>query len=163
MNGLDIVILVILAAFVLKGVLRGLLKELCSLVGLVAGGALAFHFHPPLAQVLVESFGLPAKVCAVVAFLALFLATVLCFALIGMLLSRFIRLIFLGGFNRVAGAFFGLGQGVLLLAILLYGISLSPLPQVVSSQIKGSQFAPPFVELGASLFNRGGRFMAERT
>ncbi|MGW8312271.1 MAG: CvpA family protein, partial [Desulfuromonadales bacterium] len=41
MNGIDIVILVILCGFLLKGLLRGLLKEVCSLAGLFVGAFLA--------------------------------------------------------------------------------------------------------------------------
>ena len=44
MSLVDIVILVVLGLFLLKGVLRGLLKEVCSLLGLVLGGVLAFVF-----------------------------------------------------------------------------------------------------------------------
>ena len=49
MSYIDIGILGILGVFLLKGVIRGLLKEVCSLLGLVLGGVFAFTFHLPLA------------------------------------------------------------------------------------------------------------------
>lgn len=152
MNGIDIAILVVLAAFALKGLLRGLLKELCSLLGLVVGGFFAFHFHGPLAALLVESFKLPLKLSVGIAFFVLFVACVLFFTVLGYLLSRFIKLLFLGGMNKVAGGFFGLIQGCLLLALALFALSLGPLPATLGPMITKSHLAPPFVHLGKVVF-----------
>lgn len=152
MNGLDIAILVILGMFLLKGLLRGLLRELCSLAGLGIGAVLAFRFHGPLAQSLAESLHLPQKVCVIATFLALLLASMLLFAILGMLLSRFIKLIFLGGINRIVGGLFGLVQGTVLLAILLFGFSLTTLPGMLQQQQDRSRLRPPFVQLGEEIF-----------
>ena len=92
---IDIVILVVLVFFLLKGILRGLLREVCSLLGLVLGGLFAFTFHLPLAQLLQNSFGLPAQLCVWGAFLAIFLLVVFCFAVIGYILNRFVKNYFL--------------------------------------------------------------------
>ncbi|NCC77397.1 MAG: CvpA family protein [Clostridia bacterium] len=50
MNSLDLVLLVILTLFALKGALRGLLREVCSLVGLLAATLVASSFYAPLAS-----------------------------------------------------------------------------------------------------------------
>ncbi len=91
MGLIDILILIVLGCFLLKGVLRGLLKEVCSLLGLVLGGLFAFTFHLPLAQLLQDSFDLPAQLCVWGSFLMIFLAVVFCFAAIGFLLNRFVK------------------------------------------------------------------------
>lgn len=153
MNYVDIAILLILAGFLLKGLLRGLLRELCSLAGLVVGGYLAFTFHGPLAESLLQSFKWPAQLCVVATFLALFLATVIFFSLLGYLLSRFVKLLFLGGLNRVAGALFGLLQGTLLLIVVLYGLSVGPMPKALKSAMAASELAPPFVDMGKTVFS----------
>jgi len=153
MNPVDIAILVILAAFLLKGLLRGLLKGLCSLVGLLAGGFLAFRYHPPLAEMLMEGSGWPAMICVTAAFLILFLSTVLFFSLLGFLLSRFVKLLFLGGLNRVAGGFFGIIEGILLLAVVLFALSRGPLPEGLEPLLDESTLAPPFIHLGESAFH----------
>lgn len=157
MNPVDIAILVILGAFLIKGLVRGLLKELCSLLGLFVGAFLAFRFSPPLAQLLAESFHLPQGLCRVAAFLLLFVATVLFFAVLGFLLSRFVKLIFLGGFNRVTGGLFGLVQGVVLLAVVLFALSLGHLPRSLEPTLQASRLTPPFVRLGATIFHDGRR------
>ncbi len=152
MNFVDVLILIIIGVFLLKGLLRGLMKELCSLVGLIVGSLLAFRFHGPLAEAMVSAFRLPASVCVVLAFLAIFLLTLLVFGLIGMLLSKYVKLLYVGGLNRVAGGIFGLVQGVLLLAVVLFGLSVSPLPEGGKLAMEESALSPPFVELGEKVF-----------
>jgi membrane protein required for colicin V production len=149
---LDIGILVILAMFLIKGVLRGLLKEICSLLGLILGGVFAFTFHLPLAQFLQDSFHLPAQLCVWGSFLAIFLLMVLLFAVLGFVLNRFVKLVFLGGFNRLAGAIFGIVQGVVILSMILLALSSSVAPEGLQKTVRGSQLAPPFVTLGESIF-----------
>lgn len=153
MNFVDILILIIIALFLLKGVLRGLVKELCSLIGLAVGALLAFRFHGPLAEGMVAAFKLPASVCVIAAFLVIFLLTLLLFGLLGMLLSKYVKLLYVGGLNRVAGGIFGLVQGMLLLAVVMFGLSVSPLPEWGLLALKESQLAPPFIQLGEQVFN----------
>lgn len=152
MSFIDIGILGILGVFLLKGVLRGLLKEVCSLLGLVLGGVFAFSFHLPLAQTLQDSFHLPAQVSVWGSFLAIFLLVVIIFGVLGFVLHRFVRLVFLGGFNRVAGALFGLAQGVVLLSMIVLALNSSVVPTSAQKMLHGSQLAPPFADLGKSIF-----------
>jgi membrane protein required for colicin V production len=147
MNGLDIAILVVLTGFVVKGLLRGLLKEVCSLAGLFVGTLLAFHYHGPLAEMLMAQVSLPVPVAIAITFTTLFLCTMIFFLVLGFLLSRFVKLLFLGGFNRLIGGFFGLAQGALLLAVVLFTLSLRPLPWI-DKLVQESSLAPPFIELG---------------
>lgn len=160
MNFFDIAILLILAAFLLKGVWRGLLREVCSLAGLIAGTVLAFRFHPPLAEWMTQTLGLPLRFWIVAMFLLLFVATVVFFALLGHLLSRFVKLVFLGGLNRVAGGFFGLAQGLVVLALVLFAISRTALPGSLEKPWRGSQLAPPFVHLGEAAFQESRHWLA---
>jgi membrane protein required for colicin V production len=160
MNAVDIFILVVLAVFLLKGLVRGFLKEICATLGLLAGGLLAFYYHLPLSKWLMENTALPDRWAVGIAFLLIFLGTVLVFAALGLLLSRFVSLLFLGGFNRVSGGFFGLLQGILLLALILFAVSLQS-PQRLKPLLKASQLSPPFVQLGDAMFKRGGQILAE--
>lgn len=159
MGLIDISILTVLGLFIIKGLLRGLLKEICSLLGLVLGGVFAFTFNVPLAQLLQDSFNLPASLCVWGAFLAIFLLVVLVFAVIGFVLHRFVKLIFLGGFNRIAGAFFGVIQSVVILAFILLALNSTAAPQSVRLKMDKSQLAPPFVVLGETIFSSAGRLV----
>lgn len=153
MNGLDIAILVVLAGFLIKGALRGLLKEVCSLVGLFLGAFLAFRYHGPLAEVLLEQVDITSEIAVAIAFTMLFLATIIFFMALGYLLSRAVKLIFLGGFNRLIGGLFGICQGVLLLAVVLFALSLRPLPWGLDKVMKEAHLAPPFINLGNAVLH----------
>lgn len=157
----DIAILSILGFFILKGLLRGLLKEVCSLLGLVLGGVFAFTFHVPLAQLLQDSFQLPARLCIWGAFLGIFLLVVILFSVLGYVLHRFVKLVFLGGFNRLAGAFFGIVQGVVILALMALALSSSVAPEMGRRMLGSSQLAPPFVTLGEDILS-GSRILIGR-
>ena len=159
MNGIDIAILVILCGFLLKGLLRGLLKEVCSLAGFFLGAFLAFRYHGPLADSLLKSVDLPAQVAVVITFTVLFLATMVFFLVLGFLLSRFVKLLFLGGFNRLIGGLFGLSQGVLLLAVVVFALSLRPLPWGMDKTMKEAYLVPPFVELGGAVMEGSQRIL----
>jgi membrane protein required for colicin V production len=160
MNVFDIAILAVLAGFLLKGVLRGLLRELCSLLGLVSGTLLALHFNGPLAETMAATFRLPKAFCAAVTFALVFLAAVLFFWGIGYLLARVVKLPLLGGMNRVAGGFFGLAEAVLVLGVILYALGSGGLPASMQPAFKRSQLAPPFQTLGGEVF-RGGHKLLE--
>lgn len=153
MNAIDIVILIVLAAFLGKGLWLGLVHELCGLTGLVVGTVLATRYHTPLAAALPVWVSLPPWLVTAACFATLFLVTSIGFGLLGVVLSRFLKLIFLGGFNRVLGGLFGLIQGALLLALALYGLSSTGWLKDSRQQ---SRLAPPFVTLGEQLFT-GGR------
>jgi membrane protein required for colicin V production len=159
MNGIDIAILVILCGFLLKGLLRGLFKEVCSLAGLFVGAFLAFRYHGPLADALLEQVDLPTQIAVAITFTVLFLATMIFFLVLGYLLSRFVKLLFLGGFNRLIGGVFGLSQGVLLLAVVLFALSLRPLPWWMDKMMKHAYLAPPFVALGEAVLEGSQRVL----
>ena len=161
MNYLDIAILAVLGAFLLKGAWRGLLRECCSVAGLLVGGFLALSCHESLGQLLAESFRFPKTLAWIAAFLALFLISVIFFGVLGFLLSKFVKLLFLGGFNHVAGGVFGLGEGALLVAILLFVATMNGAPRFLQPLLKESQLAPPFVELGQYAFEASRRLFSE--
>ncbi len=161
MSLVDIAILVLLGFFLIKGIIRGLLREVCSLLGLVLGGVFAFSFHMPLAQRLQDAFNVPAQLSVWGSFLAIFLLVVIIFAVLGFVLHRFVKLIFLGGFNRLSGALFGLVQGVVLTAMIVLALNSSVVPKSAHKLVRESELAPPFVELGQAIFN-GSRALIGR-
>lgn len=159
MNLIDILILTLLVVFLVKGLMQGLVRELCALAGLLAGAFLAFRYQGVLAAEAERSIHLSATVAAAIAFLAIFLTTVLLFLLLGHLLSRTVTLLFLGGLNRVAGGLFGVAQAVVLLAVILYGLSLRSSPAFLVTSLRSSQLAPPYVRLGEAVYRGSSRIL----
>ena len=149
LNFLDIAIIVVWIIFLIRGIWRGLLREICSLTGLVLGAVLANNFYTPLGKMLMDTFGVPQVVSSISAFLAIFLVTVMLFGLLGSLLSKFVKMLFLGEVNRLAGGLFGIGEGVVLVAIALFFVtSIAGTPRIVQPMLEKSELAPPLIELG---------------
>ncbi len=144
MNGLDWLLIAVLGYSTVMAFIRGLLRELFGLGGLVIGILLAGWKYSLLAQKLGRWISTPA-VADAVAFLSIAVGVMLLATILGKLLHSTVTAVGLGFFDRLAGAGFGAVRGCLLgVAILMAGTAF--LPQ--SSSVKNSQLAPYF--LGAA-------------
>jgi len=155
MNIFDIAILLILAAFLVKGLLRGLVRELCTLLGFGSGALIAFGYHLDFGNWMANEFSLPAAWCQGLAFVVLFLTALLLFGMVGLVLTRYVKLLYVGGLNRVIGGLLGLVQGMLLLSVVLYALSIRDLPGGLNRQLDQATLSPPFVDLGEIVFEEG--------
>ena len=141
----------ILLLFMVKGFLKGLIREVCSLLGLVVGGWAAFRFSSSLAVMMKPLLPLPHGVSTVLAFVLILIASGILAWLVGHLLTVVFKLVLLGGVNRIGGVALGLVEGGLLLCILLALGSGPPAPQTVRQKIAASATARPFVTCGREL------------
>lgn len=133
--------------------MKGLIRELCSLLGLVVGGWGAFRFSPYLAVLMKPLLPLPHGVAIVLAFVLIILISGIMAWLVGHLLTTLFKLVFLGGINRFGGTAFGLLEGALFLCILL-ALGSGPLaPQPVKRKVEASATARPFVSTGRELLD----------
>ncbi len=118
MNYLDIILSLILFYGLFKGFTRGLIIEAASLLSIIVGilGALAFT---PIIESLLSYFlsneKLPSSIILFTVSLILIVLGVNFFA---RNLTKFIKLISLGGINKVLGGIFGVSKYVLLISVL---------------------------------------------
>ena len=117
MNWLDIIILVILAVTAVGGFLKGLIKTVFSLVGLIVGIILAGRFYILLADRL--TFISSEDIARIVAFILIFLIVLIIAALLGFFFTRLFSAILLGWLNRLGGAAFGVILGSIFIAAIL--------------------------------------------
>mgnify|MGYP001772653950 CR=1 FL=1 len=114
------------AYFVIRGFLTGLLRNLFSLAGMLAGfiysGWLSLKLKP-----LVDKFITHPKVAFFMSYLLAFLLIYLTFVLAGFLLYTLIKAISMGLGDRILGALFGLIKGALFTTFLFYLIVI-PFP-----------------------------------
>ena len=68
---LDILIWAFLLGFVVKGFMKGLVREVCSLLGLVTGGWAAFKYYSYLAEAIRPFIHLPQHVALVLSFVTM--------------------------------------------------------------------------------------------
>lgn len=128
MNWADLVILVIVAISALISLWRGFTREALSLASWIAAILVALGFADALAPRF-EAYIETPSIRLIVAFAALFLATLLVGGLINYLVSTLVRKTGLSGTDRMLGVIFGVARGVAIVGILVLLAGLTPLPQ----------------------------------
>ena len=119
MNYLDIIISLILFYGLFKGFTRGLIIEAASLLSIIVGIFGALTFTPIIESSLsffLSNDKLPSSIIIFTASLILIVIGVNIFA---KNLTKFIKLVSLGGINKILGAVFGVLKYILLIGILL--------------------------------------------
>ena len=136
MNFLDIVIAVLCLGLAVHGIFQGMVRQLFSWGGLLAGHVAGVKFYG-IAQ---ERLRLDFSHADVVAYLLTFLAVYLAVRLAGLLVERWVRGSELSGTDRIAGMLAGFGKGVLL-SVLLVFVLVILLPRN-ASLLRESKLAP---------------------
>ena len=119
MNYLDIIIGLIFFYGLFKGFTRGLIIEAASLLSIIIGilGALTFT---PIIESLLSYFLSDEKLpSSIIIFTASLILIVLSVNIFARNLTKFIKMVSLGGINKVLGGIFGVSKYILLISILL--------------------------------------------
>jgi membrane protein required for colicin V production len=136
MNLFDWFLIVILAFSTIMAFLRGLLQELFSLGGLIAGILLAswnYHSFAPLLTRFISDLA----AANVVAFLLIAIGIMVLCTIAGRAMTHTASAIGLGFFNRLLGAAFGFARGCLIgVAIMMAAAAfLPPTPWITNSHL----------------------------
>jgi membrane protein required for colicin V production len=141
MNLFDWFLVAVLGYSTILAFVRGLLLELFSLGGLIAGILLASWNYHSVAPLLGRLITTPAT-ANILAFLLIAIGVMVLCAIVGKLLHHTADAIGLGFFNRLLGAVFGFARGCLIgVAIMMAAAAF--LPQ--TPWISNSQLAPYFL------------------
>jgi len=141
----DYLVLFILVASVVISTLRGLVKEILSLVGWVAAFVVANAFGAKLAPMLPSVF--PGEtVRLIVAFIALFLGVRVLMGLLSLALGALIDATGLTLADRGLGGLFGLGRGIV---IVLAGVILCGMTSIPQQAFWKDALLSPMAEAGA--------------
>jgi membrane protein required for colicin V production len=142
MNPVDIALAVLCLWFAVAGILHGLVRQLFSIGGIVAGHLLGIRFYP-LAQ---KYLGLTFPYSEAAGYVVIFLAVLIAVRLIGGLVEGRVRGSKLSGVDRLAGMAVGLAKGVLLSVIAVF-LLVVVLPKD-SRVLKESKAAPAAIAAG---------------
>lgn len=128
MTYFDYIVLAILGLSVLIGVMRGLVREVLSILGWVAAFVVAQSYTTQLSPMLPNA--IPSESLRyLAAFVILFLATLLITSLLAIALSQVFKLTGLGWIDRIFGAIFGILRGMLILGVLVFLCGLTDVPK----------------------------------
>ncbi|MES1982225.1 MAG: CvpA family protein [Pseudomonadota bacterium] len=128
MTGFDYTIIGIAALSILLGLWRGLVYEVLSLLGWVAAYLAARLYAADVAPLLPVALGAEAIRMAV-AFILLFVVTMIVSGILAWFLSKVVKWVGLGWLDRALGALFGTLRALALAVLLVLLAGLSNLPQ----------------------------------
>ena len=142
LNPFDWLLLLLLAYSTLRALLRGLILELVSLCGLIAGLLLASWNYSALSHWL--RAWLTNRVFAdLVAFLGIVVGVSILASLLGRLLRRSAAAVGLGPLDRLLGALFGFLRGCLAAAAMILPVAaFLPASSAPAQWIAESRFSP---------------------
>lgn len=145
MNWVDLVIVAIIAWSAFRAFRTGLIRELTSLVAVIAGVFLAGALSDDLAanlDFLVED----QQTRNLAAFVAIFAGTLIVGQVLSAVMSDVAGMLLLGPLDHIAGAIFGLVQGILVVQVLLIAVAVFPAAVSVSRTADDSRLAKFFLE-----------------
>lgn len=139
MNPFDVFIILVLAYSTVRGLFRGLVKEVSSIIGVLGGFYAAYSYYPMVAKLL---SGLIAEqsYLNILSFLIIFCGILIIISILGVVIKYLLNVAFLGWIDRVCGVGFGLIKGVLIVTVLF--IILTTFLSKGAPLIKKSILAP---------------------
>lgn len=156
MNIVDVVIVALISLFAVRGYLRGLFREVFSLLGLLVGFIVAARYYEPVAQFWQDSWQFSPFFLDILSFVSLFFIAYLSLNVAGLLLHRSAPFLFLGGLNRVGGVLIGAGKAAVLLGLAFFLlISQDWIPSNMVSSVKQAALVVPLFELGKEVVDFG--------
>ena len=115
MSAADIIIIIVIAFFAIKGLICGLIKEDAGIAAILVGLLLAVNFSGWL-----EKGWFDPKYLEIISFTIIFLGVILLVILMSKLLDKFADTISLNWLNKLAGFVFGGCKGALIVAGVCY-------------------------------------------
>jgi uncharacterized membrane protein required for colicin V production len=149
MNGLDVMIIAVLALGGFYGLGRGALRMLTSVLSLLAAIYLASVYYPPLGALAARQLKVNAELAAVIGYVVVFVVVVAAVEAAGQIVDRLVRTIHLSWINRLAGAAVGAALG-----LLVTGLGLMLMTAVLPAGtplLRNSQLAPSTLAFAQSL------------
>jgi membrane protein required for colicin V production len=118
MNPFDIVVVVIVGFCLIRGLFRGLIKELASIIAVLAGFYAAYTYYPQVAAMLSRWMS-DVAYRNILSFTLIFCGIFLVISILGVIIKYLLKIAFLGWVDRFCGMGIGLIKGILIVSILL--------------------------------------------
>lgn len=148
MNYFDIVSLSILSYSVIRGIFRGIIREVSAIIGVVAGFYCSYTYYDLVAQKLVQHITTPSY-ASIAGFLLVFTVVFGTINLIGTGIRYIMDIAMLGWADRLTGAIFGGIKAVLITSVIL--IALTRFLPADSPTLTGSKTAPYITSLSEAM------------
>lgn len=122
MNSLDILIITILAYGLIRGIFRGLIREISSIIGVLGGFYAAYTYYPLVANLISPWISNPAYL-NILSYLVLFAGVVIIVSVLAVVIKYLLNIAYLGWVDRISGALFGMLKGGLVICVLFIALT----------------------------------------
>lgn len=157
MNIVDVILLVLLFLFGLRGYFKGFFRETFSLTGLIVGFMAAVRYNHTVAMLGEEYWQISPFILKGASFVAIFFVFYFFFNLLGWFFHHSKKFLFLQTLNRAGGIAIGIVKGAALMALMVFFMnSASWIPPSAKEKFKTSVLIPSFSEF-AELIVRVGK------
>ena len=150
MNPFDVFIIIVICYSVIRGLFRGLVKEVSSIIGVLGGFYAAYSYYPTVAKLIAGLVKDPSYL-KILSFLIIFCAILIIISIIGVVIKYLLNVAFLGWIDRLCGVFFGMIKGVLIVTVLF--IILTTFLPKGAPLIKQSVLAPHVTWISEKMVN----------
>ena len=114
MNTFDIVVICVVGLLTALGLWKGMVRQLVTLAGVIAGYIVAIKLYEPVSTLLPNIHPGTAKV---ISFLALFIACIIASWIIGWIVEKIVKISGLGLLNRIGGGLLGFLKAYLIVSV----------------------------------------------
>ncbi|MBW1745188.1 MAG: CvpA family protein [Deltaproteobacteria bacterium] len=118
MNKFDILIVIVFGFCLIRGFFRGFIKEMSSIVGVLGGFYAAYTYYLEVARPL-SGWISDKSYLHIISFLIIFCIVFLIISILGVVIKYILNIAFLGWFDRICGAGFGIIKATLMVSVLL--------------------------------------------
>jgi len=155
MNSLDLGILIIASIFFVRGVFRGFVFELVTVVGLILGYIISITYLSLLSGYILTFFpSFSESIVKLVSFFMLFVGTNLLLRFVSNIITKTLKIAMLGWLNRLLGGILGMIKSVIIMSILVFVIDMIPFSSYLLEQVEvqTSELYPVLNALGPRLY-----------
>lgn len=146
MNYVDIIIAVVLVAFGVGGLRKGIITEAATLLGLGLGLYGAFHFSDFTADKLLQWVEINPKYLNLISFIVTFFVVAILVNLLGRLVTKIVKSLNLGFIDKIGGFLFGIAKGVLICSLLVMLINVFRMNGILKEKTRQESLLYPWIE-----------------
>ena len=117
MNPFDVFIILVMGYSIVRGLFRGLVKEVSSIIGVLGGFYAAYSYYPMVARLLSGVIS-EQSYLNILSFLIIFCGILIIISILGIVIKYLLNVAFLGWIDRICGLGFGLIKGVLIVTVI---------------------------------------------
>ncbi len=120
MVALDIVLLALMVFAIIRGLMKGFVMEIASMLGVLVSLFVAKNFGEALMGGILSFFGCQTEMNSIVSFVIIFLISMILVRFAAILIAKFLKFAMLGWLDKLLGGVAAWIKCLLILGVLLY-------------------------------------------